>query len=87
VRVSLPTGVEVEKLAADDSLTIGYSRYRIQQKQEAADKLCARRDFIMGTGLVLPDKYNEIKEFSDKINADDAQPTLLKLPAKAAGSN
>jgi len=87
VRVSLPAGVEVEKLASDDTLAIGYARYRVQHKQEAADKLYARRDFIMGTGLVLPDKYKELKEFSDKINTDDAQPMLLKLSVKGAGSN
>jgi len=86
-RVSLPAGAEVEKLAADDSLVIGYARYRIQHKQEAADKLYARRDFIMGTGLVQLDKYKELKEFSDKINTDDAQPTLLKLSGKTAGGN
>jgi hypothetical protein len=87
VRLSLPAGVEVEKLAADDALIIGYARYRVQQKQEAAGKLYARRDFIMGTGLVLPDKYKELKEFSDKINTDDAQPTLLKLSVNGTGSN
>jgi hypothetical protein len=82
VRVSIPSGVEVEKLASDDSLAIAYSRYRVQHKQEAADKLYARRDFIMGTGLIMPDKYKELKEFSDKINADDSQATLLKLSGK-----
>lgn len=87
VRVSLPAGVEVEKLASDASLVIGYARYRIQNKQEAADKLYARRDFIMGKGLILPDKYTELKEFSDKINTEDAQPTLLKASPKAAGSH
>jgi hypothetical protein len=45
------------------------------------------RDFIMGAGLVPSDKYKELKEFSDKINTDDAQPTLLKLPVKGAVSN
>ena len=87
IRVSLPPGLAVEKLASDDSLAIGYARYRIQHKQEAPDRLYARRDFIMGTGLVLPDKYKELKEFSDKINTDDALPTLLKFSAKVAGNN
>ncbi len=87
VRVSLPSGVEVEKLASDDSLIIGYARYRVQHRQEAANKLYARRDFIMGTSLIVPDKYTELKEFSDKIDLDDAQPTLLKLSVKGAGSN
>jgi hypothetical protein len=41
----------------------------------------------MGTGLVLPDKYKELKEFSDKVHADDTQPTLLRSSAKVAGNN
>lgn len=82
VHVSLPPGVAVEKLAQDDSLAIAYARYRVQHRQEAADKLYVRRDFIMGTGLVLPEKYKELKEFFDKITTDDNQTTLLKLPVK-----
>lgn len=87
VRISLPAGLEVEKLASDDSLVIGYARYRAQHRQEAADKLYARRDFIMGTSLILPAKYTELKDFTDKIVTDDAQPTLLKLSVKGSGSN
>lgn len=87
VHVSLPAGVAVEKLAQDDSLTLPYALFRVQQKQEAVDKLYGRRDFIMGTSLVLPDKYKELKEFFDKITTDDTQTTFLKLSAKAAGSN
>jgi len=82
VHVSLPAGVAVEKLAQDDSLTIAYARYRVQHRQEAPNKLYARRDFIMGTGLLLPEKYKQLKEFFDKITSDDAQTTLLKLPVK-----
>jgi hypothetical protein len=87
VRVSFPKEVEVEKSASDDFIVIGYARYRALHQQEAADKLYVRRDFIMGTGLVLPDKYKELKDFSDKINTDDAPPTLLKLSVEGAGSN
>jgi len=87
VRVDLPAGLEVEKLAADDSFAIAYSRYRVQHKVETPGKLFARRDFIMGTSLILPEKYKELKEFSDKINADDAQPTLLKFTVQGKGSN
>jgi len=41
----------------------------------------------MGTSLILPEKYKELKEFSDKINTDDAQATLLKVATKRTGSN
>jgi hypothetical protein len=82
VHVSLPAGVAVEKLAQDDSLALPYARYRVQFRQEAMDKLYARRDFIMGTGLLRPEKYKELKEFFEKIAADDAQITLMKFSVK-----
>jgi hypothetical protein len=59
----------------------------VQRKQEAPDKLYARRDFIMGTNLLLPDKYKEVKDFFDRINADDTQPAVLTLSTNAAGQN
>ena len=82
VRITLPPGIAIEKMPQDDSLSLPYARYHVQRKQEAANTLYARRDFIMGAGLLLPEKYKELKEFFDKITADDAQPTLLRLSAK-----
>ncbi len=82
VHVTLPAAVVIEKLPQDDSLALAYARYRVQHRQEAANKLYARRDFIMGTSLLLPDKYKELKDFFDKIANDDAQATALKLPVK-----
>jgi len=82
IRITLPAGVAVDKMAQDEALNLPYARYRVQHKQEAANLLYARRDFIMGAGLLLPDKYKEVKEFSDKIAADDAQPTLLRSGVK-----
>jgi hypothetical protein len=82
VRITLPPGIAIEKMPQDDSLSLPYARYHVQRKQEAANTLYARRDFIMGAGLLLPDKYKELKEFFDKITIDDAQTALLKLPLK-----
>jgi hypothetical protein len=87
VHVSLPPGLSVAKLPPDESFALPYARYRVQAKQESADKLYARRDFIMGTNLLLPDQYKEVKHFFDKINADDLQPAVLTLPTNAAGKN
>ncbi len=78
VRVGLPADIQVEKLAPDDSLSIGYARYRIRHKQEDPHKLYSRRDLIIGTGLVLSDKYKDTKDFFDKIHTDDNQPTVLQ---------
>ncbi|HVN17199.1 MAG TPA: DUF3857 domain-containing protein [Dongiaceae bacterium] len=82
VYVSLPAGVAVEKLAQDDSLSLPYALYRVQHRQEAGNKLYARRDFIMGAGLVLPDKYGDLKNFFDKVTADDAQTAVLRVSRK-----
>ena len=82
VRVTLPEGVVVEKVAQDDSLALAFARYRVQHRQEAANKIYARRDFIMGVGLLQPASYKELKEFFDKIASDDAQATSLRLQAK-----
>jgi hypothetical protein len=84
VRVSLPSGFSVAKLPPDESFGLPYARYRVQRKQEAPDKIYARRDFIMGTNFLLPDKYKEVKDFFDKINADDLQPAVLTPSTNAA---
>lgn len=82
VRITLPTGAVVEKLAPDDSLGVAFAGYQVQHKQESANNLYARRDFIMGASLLLPDKYKDVKEFFDKIESDDMQATLVKLRAQ-----
>lgn len=87
VRVSLPPGFTVAKLPPDESFGLPYARYRVQRKQESADKLYARRDFIMGINLLLPEKYKEVKDFFDKINANDIQPAVLSLSTNAAAQN
>ena len=84
VRITLPRGAQVEKMPADDSLSLAYARYRVQHKQEPNDTLYARRDFIMATGLLLPEKYSEVRTFYSQINVDDNQATMLKLVPDSA---
>jgi hypothetical protein len=84
LRLTLPRGAQVQRLATDDSLGTGYARYRVQHKQESATTLYSRRDFIMATGLLMPAQYSEVKSFFDKINADDSQPTVLTMAHTAA---
>lgn len=87
ITIKLPTGTEIQKLATDDSFGIPYARYRIQHKQQSAEMLYGRRDFIMGAGLILPDKYKELKEFFDRVSSDDGRTTTLELPGAGGGSN
>ncbi len=84
VRIQLPKGMEVESLAPDDMLKLEYAVYMTQQKREAPDKIYSRRDFIMASSLVLPDKYKEAKDFFDKVKAGDDQPALVRLASSVA---
>ena len=84
--MKLLPGIEVESLAPDDAVTLQYARYRVQQKHEVPDEIYSRRDFIMGISLLLPDHYKEVKDFFDKITADDGQSALLK-PSPSTATN
>ena len=84
VRIELPAGMEVESLAPNDTLKLGYAVYISQQKQEAPNKIYSRRDFAMASGIVLPEKYKEVKEFFDKVKTDDDQPALVKATSNVA---
>ena len=86
VHVTLPPGRDVESLAPDDTIKLGYAFYRVQQKQEAPGKIFSRRDFIMGAMAIPTDQYAEVKGFFDKVKADDDQPALLKAGADVASS-
>ena len=84
VRIQIPSGIEVESLAPSDSVKRGYAVYQVQQKQEGPNKIYSRRDLIMGAGIFEPEKYSELKDFFDKVKADDDQPALMRLSASVA---
>jgi hypothetical protein len=84
LRLTLPQGVQLQRLATDDALATGYAKYRVQNKQESATTFYSRRDFIMATGLLMPVQYGEVKSFFDKISADDSQATVLRVASTAA---
>jgi hypothetical protein len=84
VHIKVPAGMEVESLAPDDTVKLEYALYQVRQKQEAADTIFSRRDFIMSQGLFTPDEYKEIKGFFDKVKSDDDQPALVRLSPSVA---
>jgi|SRR5215467_6359 len=63
--------MKVQTLTADDSISLPYARYRVQQKVESTSIIYSSRDFIMAAGLVMPEKYPDVKDFFDKIQVDD----------------
>jgi hypothetical protein len=84
VHITLPPGTEVESLAPDDTVKLQYALYKVQHKQEAPDKIFARRDMVMGQGIFTPDEYKDLKSFFDKVKADDDQPALVRLSQNVA---
>ena len=86
VLIKLPSGMTVESLAPNDTLKLDYAIYRVTQKQDAPDKIYSRRDFAMASGLVMPEKYKEVKEFFDKLKADDDQPALVRATSSVANN-
>jgi Domain of Unknown Function with PDB structure (DUF3857)/Transglutaminase-like superfamily len=84
VHITLPTGMEVENLAPDDSVKLEYAMYKVQQKQEAPGKIFSRRDFIMNQELIGPNGYKDIKAFFDKVKAADDQPALVRQSTSVA---
>jgi hypothetical protein len=84
VHIKIPSGLEVESLAPDDSVRIDSAVYQVKQKQEAADKLFSRRDFIMVDMIIPQDRYKDLKGFFDKVKADDDQPALVRISKHVA---
>jgi hypothetical protein len=84
VHITIPPGMAVESLAPDDTIKLDYALYRVQHKQEAANQIFARRDFIMGAGLFTPNEYKNLKAFFDKVKADDDQPALVRISTNVA---
>jgi Domain of Unknown Function with PDB structure (DUF3857)/Transglutaminase-like superfamily len=87
VHITIPAGMEVESLAPDDTIKLPYAIYKVQHKKEAPNVIFTRRDFIMGDSVFLPNQYQEIKGFFDKVKADDEQPALVRLSQSADVAN
>jgi Transglutaminase-like superfamily/Domain of Unknown Function with PDB structure (DUF3857) len=84
VHITIPSGMEIESLAPDDTVKLKYAFYEVRQKQESPTQLYSRRDFVMGGAVFTPDEYKEVKSFFDKVKADDDQPALVRLSANVA---
>jgi transglutaminase superfamily protein/uncharacterized protein DUF3857 len=84
VHITIPPGMEVETLAPDDTVKLSYALYQVKQKQEAPGQIFSRRDFIMGQGVFTADQYKEVKDFFDKVKADDDQPALVRISKNVA---
>jgi uncharacterized protein DUF3857/transglutaminase superfamily protein len=86
VHIVLPPNTAIESLPPNDSVKLDYAVYQTQQKQEAANTIFSRRDFING-GVIFPvNEYKTVKDFFDKVKAGDDQQVILKAAAHEAGN-
>ena len=82
VHITLPSGLEVESLPANDLVRLDYAIYQTTQKQDA-NTIISRRDIVMG-GMAFPvTLYKELKSFYDKVKTGDDQQALLRGSAHA----
>jgi len=86
IHMTLPAGVQVENLPANDVQKLEYALYKTEQKPEGTNGIIALRDLVMA-GMAFPaNMYPEVKGFYDKVKAGDDQQVILKAAAHAAGN-
>lgn len=77
VKITLPDGIQVESLPANESAKLNYALYRANRKQEN-NVLSLNRDLAMGSFVMAASEYKSIKDFYDKVKEYDDQQILLK---------
>jgi hypothetical protein len=87
VHMKLPAGMTVDSLAPDDTVKLPYAAYVVKQKQEAPGQIYSRRDLIMAQGVFMVSEYKQLKDFFDKVKADDDQTALVRAGANVASTN
>jgi hypothetical protein len=83
VHITLPPGLEVENLPANDSVKLDYAAYTTIQKQESANSIMSHRDFAMAGVAFAAKEYTELKTFYEKAGVGDEQQMILKTSAHA----
>lgn len=87
IRITLPEGMKVQTLTADDSISLPNARYRVEHKVESTSIIYSRRDFIMAAGLMMPEKYPDVKDFFDRIQVDDDGVAVMEPLSSVATTN
>ncbi len=82
VKVTLPTGLQVESLPSNESVKLDYAIYKADRSQEK-NVITSTRNLTIGTFAVGANDYKTIKGFYDKVKEYDDQQVLLKRVANA----
>ncbi len=86
VHLTLPSGVQIENLPANDSQKLSYAAYVTENKPEGTNGILTRRDLVMAGMAFPPDVYPEVKTFYDKVKAGDDQEAILKAVPHSASN-
>lgn len=85
VHITLPATTELESVPPDDTVRESdYALYSTQQKREEPRGIVSKRDLAMG-GLLFPvTEYKNLRDFYNRVKADDDQPLILKAAGNVA---
>jgi hypothetical protein len=86
VHLTLPSGLQIENLPANDTQKLSYAAYVTENKPEGTNGIFARRDIVMAGMAFPPDSYPEVKTFYDKVKAGDDQEAILKAVPHSASN-
>jgi Domain of Unknown Function with PDB structure (DUF3857)/Transglutaminase-like superfamily len=86
VHITIPPGMEVESLPANDQVRLDYAIYNTIQKQEGSSGILSVRQLAMAGALFPVAEYKDLKGFYDKVKAGDDQQAILKGTVHVAGN-
>ena len=76
VKIKIPTGFSVENLPQQQDATLPYARYQALIKFEG-QQISTRRALLVGQNFFPLNKYQELKDFFNKVEAGDEQQAVL----------
>jgi hypothetical protein len=83
VHIKLPDKLQVESLPANQEVKLPYAIYRAVRKQDK-NEIDITRDLAIGTFVLPPAEYKDLKSFFDKVKEGDDEQVLLKPVAHVA---
>jgi hypothetical protein len=78
VHIVLPPNAQVETLPPNQHLKTSYALFTTEQKREGANGIVLSRQMALNSVLFSPEEYKDLKQFFDKVAAEDKQADVLK---------
>lgn len=83
VSVRIPSGLTMESLPQQQDASLPYARYQSLVKFEG-QQISTRRALLLGQNFFPLEKYQELKDFFDKVQAGDEQQTVFQGGTQSA---